>query len=175
MDAQRYEYPKNHWVVQFKMVDFMACELYITVVMYGCKSWIIKKAECRRIDAFELWCWRRLWRVLWDCKEIKPVNPKGNQSWIFTGRTDAEAPILQPPHAKNWLTGKRPWWRERLKASRKGEDRVWDGWIASSTQWTWVWAGSGSWWWTWKPGMLQSTGLQRVGHNWATELKWIMQ
>ena len=58
----------------------MACELYITVVMYGCKSWIIKKAECRRIDAFELWCWRRLWRVLWDCKEIKPVNPKGNQS-----------------------------------------------------------------------------------------------
>ena len=68
-------------------------------------------------------CWRRLWRVPWDFKEIKPVNPKGNQSWIFTGRTDAEAeaPILQPPDAKNWLTGKRPWWGERLKASGEGE------------------------------------------------------
>ena len=72
------------------------------VVMYGCENWTIKKAEWRRIDAFELWCWRRLLSPL-DCKEIKPVNPKGNQSRIFTGRTDAEAeaPVLWPPDAKN--------------------------------------------------------------------------
>ena len=74
-----------------------------------------------------------------DCKEIKPVNPKGNQSWIFIGRTDAEAPILWPPDAKNWLTGK----DHRLKAGGEGDDRRWDGWMASLTRWTWVWVGSG--------------------------------
>ena len=75
--------------------------------MYRCESWTIKKAELWRIDAFELWCWRKLESPL-DCKEVKPVNPKENQSWIFIGRTDAEAetPILWPPEAKNWLTGK---------------------------------------------------------------------
>ena len=69
--------------------------------MYGCESWTVKKAECRRIDAFELWCWRRLERAL-DCKEIQPVHPKGDQCWVFIGRTDAEAetPILGPPHVK---------------------------------------------------------------------------
>ena len=77
------------------------------VVMYGCESWTIKKAEHRRIDVFELWCWRRLLSPL-DCKEIQPVHPKGNQSWIFTGRTDAEAPILWPPDVKHWLLGKDP-------------------------------------------------------------------
>ena len=94
-----------------------------------------------------------------DCKKIIPVNPKGNQSWIFIGRTDVEAetPILWPPDAKYWLTGK---------------DRGWDGWMTSLTWWTWVWGSSGSWWWTGKPGVLQSMGLQRVGHDWATELSW---
>ena len=74
------------------------------VVMYGCEGWTIKKAECQRINAFELWCWRRLLRVLWmDSKEIKLVNPKGDQSWVFIERTDAEAetPILWPPHVKS--------------------------------------------------------------------------
>ena len=77
------------------------------VVMYGCESWTIKKAGCRRIDAFELWCWRRLENPL-DCKEIQPVHPKGNQSWIFIGRTDAEdeTSILLPPEGKNWLIWK---------------------------------------------------------------------
>ena len=79
------------------------------VVMNGCESWTVKKAECRRIDAFELWCWRRLLSPL-DCKEIQPVHPKGDQSWMYIGRTDAEAesPILWPPHAKSWLIGKDP-------------------------------------------------------------------
>ena len=77
------------------------------VVMYGCESWTIKKAERWRIDAFELWCWRRLLRVP---KDIQPVHPKGDQSWIFIGRTDAESetPILWSPDAKSWLIGKDP-------------------------------------------------------------------
>ena len=111
-----------------------------------------------------------------DCKEIQLVHPKGNQSWMFIRGTDAEAetPVLtlaiwceEPTH---W---KRPWCWQRLKAGGKGDDRGWDGWIASLTQWIWVWVVSGSWWWTEKPGVLQSMGLQRVGHDWATELNWL--
>ena len=73
------------------------------VVVYGCESWTVKKAECQRIDAFELWCQRRLLKSPLDCKEIQPVHCKGDQSWVFFGRTDAEAetPILWPPHAKS--------------------------------------------------------------------------
>ena len=71
------------------------------VVMYGCENWTIKKAEHQRIDAFELWYWRRLLRVSWTAKEIQPVHPKGDQSWLFIGRTDAETPILWPPDGKN--------------------------------------------------------------------------
>ena len=76
------------------------------VFVYGCESWTIKKADLWKINAFELWCWRRLESPL-DCKEIQPVHPKGNQAWIFIGRTDAEAeiPVLWPPHGKSWLIG----------------------------------------------------------------------
>ena len=74
------------------------------IVVYGCESWTIMKAECQRIDAFELWCWRRPL----DCKEIQPVNHKGNQSWIFIGRTEAETPILWPSDSKSWLIRKDP-------------------------------------------------------------------
>ena len=81
-----------------------------------------------------------------DCKELKPVNPKGYQFWIFIGMTDAEAPVLWPPDAKNWLIGKRPWCWERLKAGGVLDERGWDGWMASPTRWMWVWASSGSWW-----------------------------
>ena len=108
-----------------------------------------------------------------DCEEIQPINPKGNQSLIFFGRThaDAEAPILWPPDAESthW---KRSWCWERLKTGEEGDDRGQDGWMASLTRRTWVWASSGSWWWTGKPGMLQSMGSQRVRHNWVTELNW---
>ena len=98
-------------------------------------------------NLFQSWCWKRLLKVL-DCKEIQPVHPEGNRSWIFIGRTDAEAeaPILWPPDANNWLI-RRPWSWERLKAEGEGDDRGWDGWMASPTQWTWVWVSSGSWWW----------------------------
>ena len=106
-----------------------------------------------------------------NCKEIKPINPKGNQSWIFIGRTDAEAEI--PNTLATWceeLTHlKRPWCWERLKAGGEGDDRGWDGWMASLTEWSWIWASFESWWWTGRPGVLQSMGSQRVGHNLATE------
>ena len=73
------------------------------VVMCGCESWTVKKGEHQRIDTFELWCWKRLLRVPWDCKEIQPVHSEGDQPWDFFGRSDAEAetPVLWPPHAKS--------------------------------------------------------------------------
>ena len=106
-----------------------------------------------------------------DCKEIQLVLPKGNQSWIFIGRTDteAEAPILRPLDVKSQLIWKRPWCWERLKAGGEGDDRGWDGWMASCTRWTWVWASSGRWCQTRKPGLLQSMRSQRVRHDWGTE------
>ena len=108
-----------------------------------------------------------------DCKEIQPVHPKGDKSWVIIGRTDVEAetPILSPPDAKSWLIGKDRDARKDRGLEEKGmtED---DSWMASPTQWTWVWTSSGSWWWTRKPGMLQFMVLQRVGHDWVTELNW---
>ena len=95
------------------------------VVIYGCESCTIKKAECQRIDAFELWFWRRLLRVF--CKQIQPVEPKGNQSWIFTGRTDAEAEtsIRCPPDVKKWVIGIDPDagkdWRQKEKEMTENE------------------------------------------------------
>ena len=115
-----------------------------------------------------------LYKLWVNCKAIQPVHPKADQSWVFIGRIDAEAetPILWPHHAKSWLIGKRPWCWERLGAGGEGDNRGWDGWMASPTRWTWVWVKSGSWWWTGRPGVLQSMGSQRVGHDWATELNW---
>jgi len=99
-----------------------------------------------------------------------PVHPKGDQSWVFIGRTDAKAetPVLWPPHAKSWLIGKDP-----DAGAEEGDDRGWDGWMAWLTRWTWVLVNSGSWWWTGRPGMLRFMGLQRVGH-WVTELNWYL-
>ena len=103
-----------------------------------------------------------------DCKKIKPVSPKGNQSWIFIGSIDAEAEtaIVWLPDWKTWLIWKDPDGWERLKAGGEGDDRGWDGWMGSLTRWTW------NWWWTGKPGVLQSMGSQRVGHDWVTKFNW---
>ena len=104
-----------------------------------------------------------------DCMEIQPVHPKWNQSWIFLRRADAETPLAtRCEEVTNW---KRPWCWKILKAG-EGDNRGWDGWMASPTRWAWVWASSGSWWWTGRPGMLQSIGSQGVGQDWATELNW---
>ena len=105
------------------------------VVMYGCESWTIKNAEWRRVDAFELWCWKTLESPL-ESKEIKSVYPKGNHSWIFIGRTDveAEAPLLWPPDAKSWLTGKDPDggkdWRQEEKGMTEDEMVGWNHWLS---------------------------------------------
>ena len=98
-----------------------------------------------------------------DCKEIQPVHPKGDQSWVFIGRTDVEAetPILWPPDAKSWLIGKDPDCWKRLSAGGERDNRRWDGWMASPTRWTWIWLNLGSWWWTGRPGVLLILG--RIG------------
>ena len=133
------------------------------VVMHWCKSWTITKAECWRIDAFELWCWRRLLRVPWTARSsnqsiLKEISPETPTTWC-----------------KELTYLKRSWCWERLKVGGKEDERGWDGWISSPTQWTWVWVGPGRWWWTGKPGMLQSMGFQRFRQDWATELNshWI--
>ena len=109
-----------------------------------------------------------------DCKEIQPVHSEGDQPWVLFGRNDAKAetPVLWPPHVKSWLTGKdSDAWRD-CGQEEKGttEDEMADG-ITDSMDWVWV--NSGSWWWTGWPGVLQFMGSQRVGHDWATELKGI--
>ena len=126
------------------------------------------------------WCFwtvvlKKILKSPLDCKEIQPVHPKGNQSWIFIGRIDVEAetPISWPPDTKYWLTGK-TLMLEKIEGGQRRDDRGWDGWMASPTQWTWVWVSSRSWWWTGRPGVLQSIGSQQVGCDWATELKWII-
>ena len=112
-----------------------------------------------------------------DIKEIKPVSPKGNQSWIFIGRADAEAktPIVCPPDGKNWLTGKQKQKQNLMLGKiegRKRRDRRRDSWMVSLTWWTWVWASSRSWWQIGKPDIVWSMGLQSIKHDWATELNW---
>ena len=104
------------------------------VVMYGCESWTVKKIECWKIDAFKLWCWRRLFRVPCTVRS-NPSNPKGNQPWIFTGRTDAEAeaPILWSLDSMSWLIGKDPGagkdWRQKERGTREDEMVVWHHWL----------------------------------------------
>ena len=143
------------------------------VVMYGCESWTVKKAECRRIDAFELWCWRRLLRVPWTAR-------RSNQSILkeISAGCSLEGLMLKLKlpyfghlmrRADSFEKTLMLW---KIESRREGDDRGWNGWMASPTQWTWVWVDSGSWWWTGMPGVLQFMGSQRVGHNWATELNW---
>ena len=109
-----------------------------------------------------------------DCKEIQPVHSEGDQPWDFFGENDAKAetPVLWLPHAKSWLIWKDPDARRDLGVGREGDNRGWDGWMASLTRWTWVWVNSGSWWWTGRPGVLRFMGSQRVRHDWAIELNW---
>ena len=143
-----------------------------------------------RVDHKEGWVPMDLLRIFWapknwcfwtvvlektlesplDSREVQPIHPKGDQSWVFFGRTyaEAETPILWPPDAKKLTCYKRPWCWERLKTGGEGDDRGWDGWMASLTRWTWVLVSSGRWWRIGKPGVLQSMGLQRVGHDLVT-------
>ena len=141
------------------------------VVTYGCESWIIKKVEHQRIYALELWCWRRLLRVPWTARRsnqsiLKEISPEYSLEGLmlklklqYFGHLMRRADSFE----KTLMLGK-------IEGSRKGDNRGCDGWMSSPTQWTWVWVNSGSLWQTRRPGVLQSVGSQRVGHDWVTEL-----
>ena len=143
------------------------------MVIYGCKSWTIKKAEHQRIDAFELWYWRRLLRVPWTARRsnqsiLKEISPGCSLVGLmlklklqYFGHLMRRAESFE----KILMLGK-------IEGRRRRGHRGWDGWMASLTQWTWVWVDSRSWWWTGRPGVLRFMGLQRVGHDWATQQKW---
>ena len=129
-----------------------------SVVMYGCESWTAKKPERQKIDASELWCWRRLLRVPRTIrKSVLGVHWK---DWCWSWNSNTLATSCE--EVTHW---KRPWCWEGLGTG-------WDGWMASPTRWTWVWVNSRSWWWTGRPGVLRFMGPQKVGHDWATELNW---
>ena len=140
------------------------------VVMYGCESWTIKKAECWRIAAFELWCWRRLLRVPWTARRsnqsiLKEINPGVHwKDWCWSQNSNTLA-----TWCKELTHLKRPWCWERLRAGGEGVSRGWDGWMASLTQWTWVFVDSGSWWWTGRPGIHGVAKTRTRLSNW-TEL-----
>ena len=141
------------------------------VVMYGYESWTVKKAEHRRIDAFELWCWSKLLRVPWTARRSNQLIIRKSilnihwKDWCWSSNTW----VTWYEELTHW---RRPWSWEKSKAGGERNDRGWDGWMTSLTQWTWLWVSSRNWWWIGKPGVLQSVGSQRVGHNWATELNW---
>ena len=143
------------------------------VVMYGCESWTVKKAECQKIDAFELWCWKRLLRVPWTAgrsnQSILKISHWKDWCWSWNSSTLATS-CWELTHVKSQLIELTHWCWEGLGAGGEGDYRGWDGWMASPTQWAWVWLNSGSWWWTGRPGGLWFMGSQRVGHDWATEL-----
>ena len=143
------------------------------VVMYGFESWTVKKAERRKIDAFVLWCWRRLLRVPWTAKRsnqpsLKDISPGCSLEGLMLNWNSSTL-ATSCEESTHW---KRPWCWEGLGAGREGDDRRWDGWMASPTLWAWVWVNFGSLWWTGRPGVLWFMGSQRVGHDWATELNW---
>ena len=141
------------------------------VVMYGCESWTIKKAEWQRTNAFELWCWRRLLRVPWTARRsnqsiLKEISPE----YLLEGLMLSWNSNTFATWCKELTHLKRPWFWESLRAGGEGDNRGWNGWMASPTLWTWVWVISGSWRWTGKPGVLWFMGSQGVRHDWGTEL-----
>ena len=140
------------------------------VVMYGCESWTIKKAECQRTDAFELWCWRRLLSIPWTARRsnqtiLKEISP----------RCLLEGLMLK---LKLQYFGYLMWRVDSLEktlmlgAGGERDNKGWDGWMASRTRWTWVWVNSESWWWTGRPGVLWFMGVAKSLSDW-TELNWI--
>ena len=141
--------------------------------IYGCESWTVKKTEHQRVDAFELSCWRRLLRVPCAARSsnqsiLKEISPEYSlEGLMLKLKLQYFGHLMQRTDSleKTLLLGK-------IDGRSRSGWRGWSGWMASLTRWTWVWVSSGCWWWTGKPGMLQSLGPQRVGHDWVTELNW---
>ena len=145
------------------------------VVMFGCESWTVKKAEWRRIDAFKLCCWRRLLRVPWTARRstqsiLKEISPGYSLEGLMLKLKLQYFGHLTS--CEEWTHWKRLWCWEGLRAGGEGDNRRWDGWMASPTWWAWVWVNSRSWWWTGRPGVLWFMGSQRVRHDWSTDLNW---
>ena len=142
---------------------FMKCRDIFRKYLYF--SFLVR-SECWRIDAFELWCWRRLLRVPWTARRSnqsilkKSVLNIHSKDWCWSWSSNTLATWCE--ELTHW---KRSWCWERPKTGREGDDREWDAWMASLTRYTWVWVSSGNWQWTGKPGVLQAMGLQRTGHN----------
>ena len=153
------------------------------VVMYGCESWTVKKAEPWRLDAFELWCWRRLLRVPWTAGRsnqsiLKEISTGHSLEGLmlklklqYFGQLMQSVDSLEKTLEKK--KKKRPWCWEGLGAGGEGDDRGWDGWMASSTRWTWVWVNSGNWWWTGRPGVLWFMGRKESDTTeWLNWTEW---
>ena len=147
------------------------------VVMYGCESQTVKIAERQKIDAFELWCWRRLSRVLWTARRanqsiLKEISPGCSLEGLMLKLKLRYFGWSFNSSCKEFTHWKRLWCWDGLGAGEEGDNRGWDSWMASPTQWTWVWVDSRRWWWTGRPGVLRFLGSQRVRHDWVTELNW---
>ena len=141
------------------------------VVIYGFESWTVKKAEHQRNDAFELWCWRRLLWIPWTARRLnQSILKETSPGCSFEGLIWGWNSSTLATSYKELTHSKRPWCWEGLGVGGEGDDRGWDGWMASLTRCTWVWVDSGSWWWTGRPGMLLFMWSQRVRHDWETEL-----
>ena len=143
------------------------------LVVYGCESWTLKKAECQRIHAFELWCWRRLLRVPWTARRsnqsiLKEISPEYSLEGLML-KLQYFGHLMQRADSLEKILMLR-----KLRAGGEGGDRGWDGWMASLIQWTWVWASSGRWWGTGKPGVLQSLGSQWFRHDSDWTTTWIL-
>ena len=176
LPLETYDQPRYHIKKQrhyFANKGPSSQGLVFQIVRYGYESWNIKKAEHRRIDAFELWCWRRVLRVPQPARRSNQSILKKSvlgvhwKDWCWSWNSSTLAPWCE--ELTHW---KIHWCWERLRAGGERDDRGWNGWMASPTRWTWVWVDSGCWWWTRRPGVLWFMGSQRVGHNWATELNW---
>ena len=153
----------SHWIYFPEVIT----RTYMVVPSY----WQYENLPLLLVSLF--WSYDLNIQLLLDfCKEIQPVHSEGDQPWDFFGRNDAKAetPVLWPPHAKSWLIGKDSDARRDWGQEEKGTDRGWNGWMASPIRWTWVWVNSKSWWWTGRLGVLWFMRLQRVGHDWVTEL-----
>ena len=164
-----YEKPTKHIKKQrlcWQKIGLVKAMIF-PVVIYEFENWTIKKVECQRIDAFELWCWRNSWESLGlqgdqtSQSERKSVLNIHWKDWCWSWNSNPLATWCE--ELTHW---NRSWCWKRLKVGGEGDNSRWDGWMASLTQWTWVWVNSGSWWWQ------GSLGLQRVGHDWVTKLNW---
>ena len=150
--------------------DHLVKAMVFPVVMYGCESWTVKKAEHWRIDAFDLWCWRKLLRVPWTARRsnqsiLKEISSEYSlEGLMLKLKLQSFGHLMHRTVSfeKTLMLGK-------IEGRKRRDDRGWNGWMASPTQWTWVWVNSGSWWW---PGVLRFMGLQRVWHDWGSEMNW---